>query len=156
MNPTSSSTTENSRSLLQIFSYLAVAIALIALWAFAMPRFVRSAARRRENNLILLSWRSAVAQFEAVHGELPNQLTVFEIGERFIEQNWGQAEFVGRIVNLVTQHLFAGFESNIDVHQELDDLVTTYRAQLPLNIQIRQRLSPRLAWKLAGGRQSRP
>ncbi len=156
MNPTSPSTTERSRGLLQIFSYLAVVIALIALWAFAMPRFVRSAARRRENNLILLSWRSAVAQFEAVHGELPSQLTVFEIGERFIEQSWADAELIERIVNLVTQHLFAGFESNIDIHRELDDFVTTYRAQLPLNIQIRQHLSPRLAWKLAGGRQSRP
>ena len=156
MNPTSPSTTERSRGLLQIFSYLAVVIALIALWAFAMPRFVRSAARRRENNLILLSWRSAVAQFEAVHGELPSQLTIFEIGERFIEQSWADAELTERIVNLVTQHLFAGFESNIDIHRELDDFVTTYRAQLPLNIQIRQHLSPRLAWKLAGGRQSRP
>ncbi len=156
MNPTSPSTTERSRGLRQIFSYLAVVIALIALWAFAMPRFVRSAARRRENNLILLSWRSAVAQFEAVHGELPSQLTVFEIGERFIEQSWADAELIERIVNLVTQHLFAGFESNIDIHRELDDFVTTYRAQLPLNIQIRQHLSPRLAWKLAGGRQSRP
>ena len=156
MNPTSSSTTERSRSLVQIFSYLAAAIALIALWAFAMPRFVRSVARRRENNSILLSWRSAVAQFEAVHGELPSQLTIFEIGERFIEQSWADAELTERIVNLVTQHLFAGFESNIDIHRELDDFVTTYRAQLPLNIQIRQHLSPRLAWKLAGGRQSRP
>lgn len=156
MNPTSPLKTGRSRSLVQIFSYLAVVIALIASWAFAMPRFVRSVARRRENNLILLSWRSAVAQFEAVHGELPSQLTVFEIGERFIEQNWGQAEFIERIVNLVTQHLFAGFESNIDVQRELDDFVTTYRAQLPLKIQIRQHLSPRLAWKLAGGRQSRP
>ena len=121
-----------------------------------MPRFVRSAARRRENNLILLSWRSAVAQFEAVHGELPSQLTIFEIGERFIEQSWADAELTERIVNLVTQHLFAGFESNIDIHRELDDFVTTSGAQLPLNIQIRQHLSPRLAWKLAGGRQSRP
>ena len=142
--------------MVQIFSYLAVAIALIALWAFAMPTFVRSAARRQENDLILLSWRSAVAQFEAVHGELPNQLTVFEIGERFIEQNWGQAEFIERIVNLVTQHVFASFEGNIDVHRELEDFVTTSRGQLPLNIQIRQHLSPHLAWKLAGGRQSRP
>ena len=106
--------------------------------------------------MILLSWRYAVAQFEAVHGELPSQLTVFEIGERFIEQSWADAELIERIVNLVTQHLFAGFESNIDIHRELDDFVTTYRAQLPLNIQIRQHLSPRLAWKLAGGRQSRP
>ena len=156
MNPTSPSTTDSSRSSAQVFIYLALAIALIALWAFAMPRFVRSVARRRENNSILLSWRSAVAQFEAVHGELPSQLTIFEIGERFIEQSWADAELIERIVNLVTQHLFAGFESNIDIHRELDDFVTTSGAQFPLNIQIRQHLSPRLAWKLAGGRQSRP
>jgi len=154
--PATPSTTDSSRSLAQVFIYLALAIALIALWAFAMPRFVRSTAHRRESNVVLLTWRSAVAQFESVHGELPSQLTVFEIGERFIEQNWGQAESIERIVNLVTQHLFAKLEVSNAVYQELDDFVRTHHSQLPLKIQIRQYLSPHLAWKLAGGQQTRP
>jgi transglutaminase-like putative cysteine protease len=154
--PATPSTTDSSRSSAQVFIYLALGIALIALWAFAMPRFVRSTARRRESNVILLTWRSAVAQFEAVHGELPSQLTVFEIGERFIEQSWTDAEVIERIVNLVTQHLFATLESRNASYQELDDFVTTHHAQLPWKIQIRECLSPRLAWKLAGGKQTRP
>ena len=105
--------------------------------------------------MILLTWRSAVAQFEAVHGELPSQLTVFEIGQKFNEQSWADAELIERIVNLVTQHLFAGLVSNIAAEQELNDFVATHQAKLPLKIQIRQHLSPRLAWKLAGGFQSR-
>jgi len=154
-NPMKPSTPASSRSLIQVFIYFALTIAFIALWAFAMPRFVRSTIRRRESNVILMSWRSAVAQFEIVHGELPNQLTVFEIGQRFIEQSWAHAELIERIVNLVTQHLFAKPEVTNTLYQELDDFVRTHHSQLPLKIQIRQHLSPRLAWKLAGGSQSR-
>ena len=152
--PTTPLTKESSQGSAQIFIYLALAIALIALWVMAMPRLIRSATRRRENNLILLSWRSAVAQFEAVHGDLPSQLTVFEIGDRFSKQNWDEAETIERIVNLVTQHLFAGLESSNALYQELNDFVTIHHAQMPLKIRIREYLSPRLAWKLAGGHQT--
>jgi hypothetical protein len=135
--------------------YFALAITLIALWSFAMPRFIRSTIRRRESNVVLINWRSVVAHFEAVHGELPKQLTVFEIGERFIEQNWGETESIARIANLMTHHLFAQAESTSDARQELNDFVTTLQTNLPFKIRIRQHLSPRLAWKLAGGPQSR-
>ena len=96
-----------------------------------------------------------MAQFEAIHGELPSQLTVFEIGERFVEQNWGTTETVERIVNLMTQHLYANTDTSSDLRQELTDFVTTHHADLSLKMKIRQHLSPRLAWKLAGGFQSR-
>ncbi len=154
--PSATLTTASSHSSARILIFLAVAIAFIALWAIAMPRFIRSAVRRRESNGTLVQWRSAIAQFEAVHGEIPSQLTVFEIGERFAEHNWDDAEFIGRIVNQITQHLFAGLESNTAFHQELDDFVTLHHAKLPMSIRIREYLSPRLAWKLAGGYQSRP
>jgi hypothetical protein len=154
--PPTTPQTKNTQSSAPVLVYLAVFIALIALWAFAMPRFVASAVRRRESNVTLVRWRSAVAQFEAVHGQLPSQLTVFEIGERFVEHNWGEVELIERIVNQVSQHLFASLESNNALHQDLNDFVTTRHAQLPLKIQIRKYLSPRLAWKLAGGSQSRP
>ena len=154
--PPTTPETKNTQSSAPVLVYLAVVIALIALWAFAMPRFVASAVRRRESNVTLVRWRSAVAQFESVHGELPSQLTVFEIGERFAEHNWGEVELIERIVNQVSQHLFASLESNHALHQELNDFVTTRHAQLPLKIQMRKYLSPRLAWKLAGGSQSRP
>ena len=155
VNPSTSSTTESSSRLLQLLIYFAIAIALIALWALAMPRFIRATARRRESNEVLLSWRSVVAQFEAIHGELPSQLTVFEIGERFVEQNWGTAETVERIVNLMTQHLYANTDTSSDLRQELTDFVTTHHTDMSLKMKIRQVLSPRLAWKLAGGPQSR-
>ncbi len=154
--PPTTPQTKNTQSSAPVLVCLAVVIALIALWAFAMPRFVASAVRRRESNVTLVRWRSAVAQFEAVHGQLPRQLTVFEIGERFVEHNWGEVELIERIVNQVSQHLFASLESNNALHQDLNDFVTTRHAQLPLKIQIRKYLSPRLAWKLAGGSQSRP
>ena len=154
--PPTTPETKNTQSSVPVLVYLAVVIALIALWAFAMPRFVASTVRRRESNVTLVRWRSAVAQFESVHGELPSQLTVFEIGERFAEHNWGEVELIERIVNQVSQHLFASLESNHALHQELNDFVTTRHAQLPLKIQIRKNLSPRLAWKLAGGYHSRP
>jgi len=153
--PTAPSTTESSQSSAQVFIYLALVMTLIALWVFAMPRFIRAAVHRRESDLILVSWRSAVAQFEAVHGDLPVQLTIFEIGEQFVARNWAETDRIERIVDLATQHLFAGFENNNSAHQELNDFVATHRAKLPLKIQIRQTLSPRLAWKLAGGHQSR-
>ena len=155
VNPSTSSTTESSSRSLQLLIYFAIAIALIALWALAMPRFIRATARRRESNEVLLSWRSVVAQFEAIHGELPSQLTVFEIGERFVEQNWGTAETVERIVNLMTQHLYANTDTSSDLRQELTDFATTHHADMSLKMKIRQVLSPRLAWKLAGGFQSR-
>ena len=155
VDPSTSSTTESSSRLLQLLIYFALAIALIALWALAMPRFIRATARRRESNKVLLSWRSVVAQFEAVHGELPSQLTVFEIGERFVEQNWGTAETVERIVNLMTQHLYANTDTSSDLRQELTDFATTHHVDMSLKMKIRQVLSPRLAWKLAGGFQSR-
>ena len=155
VNPSTSSTTESSSRLLQLLIYFALAIALIALWALAMPRFIRATARRRESNEVLLSWRSVVAQFEAIHGELPSQLTVFEIGERFVEQNWGTTETVERIVNLMTQHLYANTDTSSDLRQELTDFVTTHHTDMSLKMKIRQVLSPRLAWKLAGGPQSR-
>jgi hypothetical protein len=120
-----------------------------------MPRFIQATARRRESNAVLLNWRSVVAQFEAVHGELPSQLTVFEIGERFVKQNWGPVETVERIVHLMTQHLFANTDTNSDLQQELTDFVMAHHADLSLKMKIRQVLSPRLAWKLAGGFQSR-
>ena len=154
-NPSTSSTTESSSRSLQLLIYFALVIALIALWALAMPRFIRATARRRESNEVLLSWRSVVAQFEAVHGELPSQLTVFEIGERFVEQNWGTTETVERIVNLMTQHLYANTDTSSDLRQELTDFVTTHHTDMSLKMKIRQVLSPRLAWKLAGGFQSR-
>jgi len=153
--PTAPSTTESSRSSAQVFIYLALVMTLIALWVIAMPRFIRAAVHRRESDLILVSWRSAVAQFEAVHGDLPVQLTIFEIGEQFVARNWAETDRIERIVDLATQHLFAGFENNNSAHQELNDFVATHRAKLPLKVQIRQTLSPRLAWKLAGGHQSR-
>ena len=153
--PTPSSTTGSSSRSLQLLIYFALAIALIALWAFAMPRFIRSTIHRRENNVVLINWRSVVAHFEAVHGELPNQLTVFEIGEHFVDQNWSDAATVERFVNLVTQHLFASIDTNSDLQQDLNDFVTTLQTNLPLKMKIRQVLSPRLAWKLAGGYQSR-
>ena len=155
-NPMMPSTPASSRSLTQVFIYFALVLTLIALWAFAMPRFVASVVRRRESNVTLVRWRSAVAQFEAVHGQLPSQLTVFEIGERFVKHNWGEVELIERIVKQVSQHLYASLESNHALHQDLNDFVTTRHAQLPLKIQIRKYLSPRLAWKLAGGSQSRP
>ena len=155
VNPSTSSTTESSSRSLQLLIYFAIAIALIALWALAMPRFIRATARRRESNEVLLSWRSVVAQFEAIHGELPSQLTVFEIGERFVEQNWGTTETVERIVNLMTQHLYANTDTSSDLRQELTDFVTTHHTDMSLKMKIRQVLSPRLAWKLAGGPQSR-
>ena len=155
VNPSTSSTTESSSRSLQLLIYFAIAIALIALWALAMPRFIRATARRRESNEVLLSWRSVVAQFEAIHGELPSQLTVFEIGERFVEQNWGTTETVERIVNLMTQHLYANTDTSSDLRQELTDFVTTHHTDMSLKMKIRQVLSPRLAWKLAGGFQSR-
>ena len=155
LTPTTSSTTGSSSRSLQLLIYFALAITLIALWAFAMPRFIRSTIRRRENNVVLINWRSVVAHFEAVHGELPNQLTVFEIGEHFVDQNWSDAATVERIVNLVTQHLFANIDTNSDLQQDLNDFVTTLQTNLPLKMKIRQVLSPRLAWKLAGGYQSR-
>ena len=155
VNPSTSSTTESSSRLLQLLIYFALAIALIALWALAMPRFIRATARRRESNEVLLSWRSVVAQFEAIHGELPSQLTVFEIGERFVEQNWGTTETVERIVNLMTQHLYANTDTSSDLRQELTDFATTHHVDMSLKMKIRQVLSPRLAWKLAGGFQSR-
>jgi transglutaminase-like putative cysteine protease len=153
--PTPSSTTGSSSRSLQLLIYFALAIALIALWAFAMPRFIRSTIHRRENNVVLINWRSVVAHFEAVHGELPNQLTVFEIGEHFVDQNWSDAATVERIVNLVTQHLFASIDTESDLQQELNKFVTTLQTNMPLKMKIRQVLSPRLAWKLAGGYQSR-
>jgi transglutaminase-like putative cysteine protease len=155
LTPTTSSTTGSSSHSLQLLIYFALAITLIALWAFAMPRFIRSTIRRRENNVVLINWRSVVAHFEAVHGELPNQLTVFEIGEHFVDQNWSDAATVERIVNLVTQHLFANIDTNSDLQQDLNDFVTTLQTNLPLKMKIRQVLSPRLAWKLAGGYQTR-
>jgi transglutaminase-like putative cysteine protease len=155
LTPTTSSTTGSSSRSLQLLIYFALAITLIALWAFAMPRFIRSTIRRRENNVVLINWRSVVAHFEAVHGELPNQLTVFEIGEHFVDQNWSDAATVERIVNLVTQHLFANIDTNSDLQQDLNDFVTTLQTNLPLKMKIRQVLSPRLAWKLAGGYQTR-
>jgi hypothetical protein len=120
-----------------------------------MPRFIRSTIRRRESNVVLINWRSVVAHFEAVHGELASQLTVFEIGERFVEQNWGEAEKVEIIVDLMARHLFAKTENTSIDRQELNDFVTTLQTNLPLKIKIRQHLSPRLAWKLAGGYQTR-
>jgi transglutaminase-like putative cysteine protease len=153
--PTMPSTSGGSAVSSQMLIYFALAIALIALWAFAMPRFIRSTIRRRESNVVLINWRSVVAHFEAVHGELASQLTVFEIGERFVEQNWGEAEKVERIVDLMARHLFAKSESTSVARQELDDFATTLQANLPLKIKIRQHLSPRLAWKLAGGYQTR-
>jgi transglutaminase-like putative cysteine protease len=152
---TTPSTSGGSAASSQILIYFALAIALIALWAFAMPRFIQATARRRESNAALLNWRSVVAQFEAVHGELPSQLTVFEIGERFVKQNWGPVETVERIVHLMTQHLFANTDTNSDLQQELTDFVMAHHADLSLKMKIRQVLSPRLAWKLAGGFQSR-
>ena len=153
--PTMPSTSGGSAVSSQMLIYFALAIALIALWAFAMPRFIRSTIRRRESNVVLINWRSVVAHFEAVHGELASQLTVFEIGERFVEQNWGEAEKVEIIVDLMARHLFAKTENTSIDRQELNDFVTTLQTNLPLKIKIRQHLSPRLAWKLAGGYQSR-
>ena len=155
LTPATPSTSEDSAISLRMLIYFALAIALIAFWCFAMPRFMRSTIHRRESNVVLINWRSVVAHFEAVHGELPKQLTVFEIGERFVGQNWGEVETVERIVNLMTRHLFAQEESTSGVRQELNDFVTTLQKDLPLKIKIRQHLSPRLAWKLAGGTQSR-
>jgi transglutaminase-like putative cysteine protease len=147
----SPATTTTSNPLSQFFVYLAIALALIALWSVTMPLVVRALVLRREKNEDLVNWRGAIAQFEAVHGRLPQQLTVREIGDRFIERDWDHPEEINQLVEQVTLMLFSPHSNKQDSTSELLAFVTAHAAQLPWQIRALRRLSPRLAWKLAGG-----
>jgi hypothetical protein len=139
----------------QFFVYLAIALALSALWSVTMPLVVRALVLRREKNEDLVNWRSAIAQFEAAHGRLPQQLTVREIGDRFIERDWDHPEEINQLVKQVTLMLFSPHSNKQDSTSELLAFVTAHAAQLPWQIRALRRLSPRLAWKLAGGAPQR-
>ena len=147
----SPATTTTSNPLSQFFVYLAIALALIAIWSVTMPLVVRALVLRREKNEDLVNWRGAIAQFEAVHGRLPQQLTVREIGDRFIERDWDHPEEINQLVKQVTLMLFSPHSNKQDSTSELLAFVTAHAAQLPWQIRALRRLSPRLAWKLAGG-----
>ena len=147
----SPATTTTSNPLSQFFVYLAIALALIAIWSVTMPLVVRALVLRREKNEDLVNWRGAIAQFEAVHGRLPQQLTVREIGDRFIERDWDHPEEINQLVEQVTLMLFSPHSNKQDSTSELLAFVTAHAAQLPWQIRALRRLSPRLAWKLAGG-----
>jgi transglutaminase-like putative cysteine protease len=151
----SPATTTTSNPLSQFFVYLAIALALIALWSVTMPLVVRALVLRREKNEDLVNWRSAIAQFEAAHGRLPQQLTVREIGDRFIERDWDHPEEINQLVKQVTLMLFSPHSNKQDSTSELLAFVTAHAAQLPWQIRALRRLSPRLAWKLAGGAPQR-
>jgi hypothetical protein len=140
----------------QVFVYLAIALTLIALWAIAMPLIVQALVLRREKSVDLVNWRCAVAQYESVYGRLPQQLTVCEIGDRFIEQNWDRPEKIEQVVEQVSLLLFSPqshtHDPNTNVpNSELLAFVATHAAKLPWKIRTLRRLSPSLAWSLAGG-----
>jgi transglutaminase-like putative cysteine protease len=130
---------------------LVVVLALVALWAIALPIAIRSLVQRRESNAILVNWRIAVAQFETVHGRLPKQFTVFEIGQSFIAKQWDDPQVIAAIVNDISKLLFAHNSVDPIATEALVAFVKSHNAQLPLKVQILRRLSPQLAWKLAGG-----
>jgi len=153
---TPTATTATSNQLSQVFVYLAIALTLIALWAIVMPLIVQALVLRREKSVDLVNWRCAVAQYESVHGRLPQHLTVCEIGDRFIEQNWDRLEKIEQVVEQVSLLLFS---PQSDTHNpntnvpncELLAFVAAHATTLPWKIRTLRRLSPSLAWRLAGG-----
>ena len=130
---------------------LVVVLALVALWAIALPIAIRSLVQRRESNAILVNWRIAVAQFETMHGRLPEQFTVDEIGQSFIAKQWDDPQVIATIVNDISKLLFAPHLVDPIAAEALVAFVKSHNAQLPLKVQVLRRISPRLAWKLAGG-----
>lgn len=147
--PTSrSGTGTNSQMLL----FLGAVTVLILLWVVALPIGVRSLVQRRLGDANLVQWRVAIAQFETVHGRLPKNLTVAEIGQAFINKGWDDPHTIEAIINHMTKYLFAQRESHVVSIEELHMFVTSHDAQLPWKIKVFRRLNPRLAWKLAGGR----
>jgi transglutaminase-like putative cysteine protease len=130
---------------------LVVVLALVALWAIALPIVIRSLVQRRESNEILINWRIAVAQFETVHGRLPKQFTVYEIGQTFIAKQWDDPQVMTELVDDMSKLLFAPHLVDPIAAEALVAFVKSHNAQLPLKVQVLRRISPRLAWKLAGG-----
>ena len=147
-------TTTASNQLSPLFVYLTIALSLIALWAIFMPQIVRALVLRREKSVDLVNWRSAVAQYESVYGRLPQQLTVSEIGDRFIEHDWDHPEEIQHMVEQVSLLLFSLQSHPNDPNNELNEFVAAHAAKLPLKIRTLRRLSPSLAWRLAGGGRS--
>jgi hypothetical protein len=130
---------------------LVVVLALIALWAVALPIVIRSLVQSRESNAILVNWRIAVAQFETVHGRLPKQFTVYEIGQSFIAKQWDDPQVITELVDDMSKLLFAPHLVDPIAAEALVAFVKSHNAQLPLKVQVLRRISLRLAWKLAGG-----
>lgn len=146
--PNTSAGTDTTAPWLKI---LIVALALVALWAIALPIVIRSLVQRRESNTILVNWRIAVAQFETVHGRLPKQFTVYEIGQSFIAKQWDDPQVITELVDDMSKLLFAHNPSDLIAAEALVAFVKSHNSQLPLKVQILRRFSPQLAWKLAGG-----
>jgi transglutaminase-like putative cysteine protease len=146
--PNTSAGTDTTAQWLKI---LIIVLALVALWAIALPIAIRSLVQRRESNAILLNWRIAVAQFEIVHGRLPEQFTVDEIGQSLIAKQWDDPQVIAAIVNDMSKLLFALNPADPIAAEALVAFVKSHNSQLPLKVQLLRRISPRLAWKLAGG-----
>jgi hypothetical protein len=147
-------TTSAPNQLSPLFGYLAIALSLIALWAIFMPLIVRALVLRREKSVDLVNWRCAVAQYESFYGRLPQQLTVSEIGDRFIAHDWGHPEEIQHLVEQVSLLLFSPQSHPQDPNKELLEFVAARGAKLSLKIRTLRRVSPSLAWRLAGGGQS--
>lgn len=135
----------------QILIFLVIAVALILMWVIALPIVARTLIERRQSDANLVLWRVAIAQFETVHGRLPQQLTTAEIGHSFVKKEWDDPQVIESLVNHMTEYLFAQHESPSVTNQELAMFVTSHNAQLPWKVHVLRRLNPRLAWKLAGG-----
>lgn len=146
--PNTSAGTDTTAQWLKI---LVVVLALVALWAIALPIVIRSLVQRRESNAILVNWRIAVAQFETVHGRLPKQFTVYEIGQSFIAKQWDDPQVMTELVDDMSKLLFAPHLVDPIAAEALVAFVRSHNAQLPLKVQVLRRIHPRLAWKLAGG-----
>ena len=136
----------------QSLKIVIVVLALVALWAIALPIITRSLVQRRESNAVLVNWRIAVAQFEIVHGRLPKQFTVNEIGQTLIAKQWDDPQVIADLVDNMSKLLFAPHLIDSIAAEALVVFVKSHNAQLPLKVQILRRISPRLAWKLSGGK----
>lgn len=135
----------------QLVNILIIALALIVLWTFALAIAIRFLVRRRESNAIVLTWRIAVAQFETVHGQLPQQFTVYEIGQTMIAKQWHEPQVIAALVDDMGQILFSPHQADPLAVEALLEFVKSRTAYLPMKVQIMRQISPRLAWKLAGG-----
>ena len=74
-----------------------------------------------------------------------------EIGQSLIAKQWDDPQVIAAIVNDMSKLLFALNPADPIAAEALVAFVKSHNSQLPLKVQLLRRISPRLAWKLAGG-----